>query len=140
MAGGHDNLIPVRSTDEARRRGRKGGIASGESRRRKKTLRELFETIAETQVTGEKTRAALQKAGITGKDATNAAALALRIMGDAVKGNPRMAQMALDLLGETAPRRVELTGAGGSPLQVERKNPLEGISVEEIRKLAGLDE
>lgn len=38
------NLIPnsERSPDEVRENGRKGGIASGEARRRKATLRELF--------------------------------------------------------------------------------------------------
>ena len=35
------NLKPVRSKSEARERGTKGGIASGQSRRRLKTLREL---------------------------------------------------------------------------------------------------
>ena len=35
-----DNLDPVRTKDEARKRGRNGGIASGEARRKKKSLRE----------------------------------------------------------------------------------------------------
>ena len=35
------NLKPVRSKSEARERGKKGGIASAEKRRRLKTLREL---------------------------------------------------------------------------------------------------
>lgn len=138
MAGGRENLIPASTKDEARRRGRNGGIASGKARRKRKTLRELFGIIADSQVTGDNTRAALQSAGITGDDATNAAALAFRIMGDAIKGNPRMAQMALDLLGESAPRRVELTGAKGGPVQIEA-NPLEGLTIDEIRKLAGMD-
>lgn len=39
---GHENLIPFseRSKEEARKLGRKGGIASGEARRRKKTFKE----------------------------------------------------------------------------------------------------
>ena len=39
-----DNLIPTseRSKDEVREIGRKGGIASGEARRRKKTLKEAL--------------------------------------------------------------------------------------------------
>ena len=36
-----DNLKPVRSKSEARERGRKGGQASGEARRRLKSFREL---------------------------------------------------------------------------------------------------
>lgn len=42
MANNEDNLKPVRSKDEARERGRKGGIASGRSRRKHKELRELL--------------------------------------------------------------------------------------------------
>ena len=42
MANNEDNLQPVRSKDEARERGRKGGIASGRSRRKHKELRELL--------------------------------------------------------------------------------------------------
>ena len=37
---GKENLRPVSSKEEARERGRKGGLASGESRRKRKTLKE----------------------------------------------------------------------------------------------------
>lgn len=37
------NLKPVRTKSEARERGRNGGIKSGESRRQKRTLREIME-------------------------------------------------------------------------------------------------
>ena len=40
-----DNLIPVRSKNEARERGRIGGIASGKARREKKALRETLEDL-----------------------------------------------------------------------------------------------
>lgn len=44
MAGGNDNLIPMneRTKDEQREIARKGGIASGESRRRRKTLAQVL--------------------------------------------------------------------------------------------------
>ena len=37
---GKENLRPVSSTEEARERGRKGGLASGEARRKRKTLKD----------------------------------------------------------------------------------------------------
>ena len=49
---GKDNLRPVSSTEEARERGRKGGLASGEARRKRKTLKEellLIPSEGETQ-------------------------------------------------------------------------------------------
>lgn len=49
---GKENLRPVSSKDEARERGRKGGLASGEARRKRKTLKEellLMLSDGETQ-------------------------------------------------------------------------------------------
>jgi phage terminase large subunit len=47
---GSDNLIPFseRTEEEARELGRKGGIKSGESRRRKRTMIEMVKLIGET--------------------------------------------------------------------------------------------
>lgn len=49
MAGGNDNLIPMneRTKDEQREIARAGGIASGEARRRKRTLRQIAEMLAD---------------------------------------------------------------------------------------------
>ena len=49
---GKENLRPVSSKEEARERGRKGGLASGEARRKRKTLKEellLILSDGETQ-------------------------------------------------------------------------------------------
>lgn len=43
-----ENLKRIQSTEEAREKGRKGGIASGESRRRKKAFREWLEEQLES--------------------------------------------------------------------------------------------
>lgn len=53
MADGTNNLKPVRTEDEAKELGRRGGIASGKARRAKKTMREWAEIIGsiETPVT-----------------------------------------------------------------------------------------
>lgn len=48
MAGGNDNLIPMneRTKDEQREIATAGGKASGEARRRKRTLRQIAEMLA----------------------------------------------------------------------------------------------
>ena len=43
-----DNLKPIRTTDEAREKGKKGGIMSGESRREKRKLRMILTELLET--------------------------------------------------------------------------------------------
>lgn len=45
---GVENLKPPRSTEEARERGRKGGVKSGEARREKKLLKDTLLLLLET--------------------------------------------------------------------------------------------
>lgn len=44
----NQNLKPIRSSEEARERGRKGGIASGKSRKEKKTIQTILNDLLET--------------------------------------------------------------------------------------------
>lgn len=45
------NLRPVHTSEEAKERGRAGGIASAKARRRRRTLRDIARAIAEEEVT-----------------------------------------------------------------------------------------
>lgn len=47
-----DKLKPVRTKEEARERGRKGGIASGIARREKKTFRATLELLLDRKLDG----------------------------------------------------------------------------------------
>ena len=78
MANGMDNLIPnsERSPDEVRENGRKGGIASGVARRRKKDLREACLAILETEITTK-----------TGDKMTGSEAMVAKLFQQAMKGN-----------------------------------------------------
>ena len=60
---GKENLRPVSSKDEARERGRKGGLASGEARRKRKTLKEeLLLLLSEGETQQSVTLALIEKA------------------------------------------------------------------------------
>ena len=61
-----ENLKPVQSKEEARERGRKGGIASGKARRERKTLREELLLLLEKGDTQEKVSLALIKQALDG--------------------------------------------------------------------------
>lgn len=73
---GYKNLITP-STDEARERGAKGGKASGEARRQKKTLRDTLNILLElslkdgkkTKIDSVKSFAGLQEANLTVQEA-----------------------------------------------------------------------
>ena len=60
---GKENLRPVSSAEEARERGRKGGLASGEARRKRKTLKEeLLLMLSEGETQQSVTLALIEKA------------------------------------------------------------------------------
>ena len=60
---GKENLRPVSSKEEARERGRKGGLASGEARRKRKTLKEeLLLMLSEGETQQSVTLALIEKA------------------------------------------------------------------------------
>lgn len=71
MGRGRPENFKPRSTVEARKNGKKGGLKSGESRRKKKRLRELLELALERvgddgQTTAEAVTAALVAKALTG--------------------------------------------------------------------------
>ena len=63
------NLKPVSSKKEARERGRKGGLASGEARRKRKTLKEELLLILSDGDIQEKISLALINEAINGNNA-----------------------------------------------------------------------
>ena len=66
---GKENLRPVSSKDEARERGRKGGSASGEARRKRKTLKEELLLMLSDGDIQEKISLALINEAINGNNA-----------------------------------------------------------------------
>lgn len=86
--------------EEAKKNGKKGGVASGESRRRKKSMRESFETLFAMQ-TSDKYIKAFRKQGYDiPDDITNEQILTLSMTAKAIAGDARMASLILDVMGE----------------------------------------
>ena len=83
---GTKNLTPVKTKEEAKKRGRAGGIKSGQVRRKRKTMKEALELIMEMQAT-DANRNKMAKKGLeveTNEDVM-AAAMALAAMSGDVK-------------------------------------------------------
>lgn len=98
MHGGEENLVPVRSTDEARARGRNGGKASGEARRRKKSMRQLAEALLDSKVTDEALLERFESLGFKTKGLKISQAMLIGQMLKAMEGDPRCFQAILDLV------------------------------------------
>lgn len=104
------NLRPVRSKEEARERGRKGGKASGETRRLLKTFRELDDE----NTTDDERLQMLDKLKLLAK-----------------KGNINAFVVYRDTVGLKPKENVEISG--------ELKNPYAALTEEELKKLADVD-
>ena len=105
------NLIPNenRTPSELREIARKGGVASGESRRKKKSLSELAKAIADNPANAN-SKKKLAKMGIADEDATNNARIVAAVFDKAVKGNI----MAV----EKWEQFVETSGADDKPYEL----------------------
>lgn len=98
---GNDNLIPPRTKDEARERGKNGGIASGKSRREKKALRETMEEMLKVALKDDNLLQTYGKLGFAKRGMTMQDAIAAAMIHQAAKGNVKAYQAIKDTL-ETA--------------------------------------
>lgn len=102
------NLIPnsERTPEELREITRKGGIASGEARRKRKTLKELLEQVADKKVQSEKIKQTLREMGVADEDMTNQMAIAVRIALGALNGDHKSISEYMDGTGQKITRNI----------------------------------
>lgn len=119
MANGHENLIPVanRTSEELREMTRKGGIASGEARRAKKTLRERVRMFGELKVDG-KAKEQMRQMGISEDDADRFTQAAVSLFQKALKGDVAAFNAIRDIIGEKPVDETKLTGALDTSIQI----------------------
>ena len=96
------NLIPFdeRTEEEQREIRSSGGRASGESRRRKKSLREAAELYLSLPVADKRAWNKLARDGVDPEDVDNQMAVIAGLTIKAVKGDAKAAKVLFDLLGE----------------------------------------
>lgn len=82
-----ENLIPMskRSKNEARKLGKKGGIASGKARKKKRTLKDELQIIMKT----------INKDGVTYQELISTA-----LVKEALKGNTKAYEIIRNTLGQ----------------------------------------
>ena len=98
------NLIPMdqRSKSEARELGRNGGIASGVSRRRKRSLKEAADLYLSLPVSDRKMWNKIARKGVDPEDIDNQMAMIIGLTMAATAGDAKAAKVIVDLLGEDA--------------------------------------
>ena len=116
MAGADNLRTPT--TEEARERGKKGGIASGKARRKRKALNDTLNELFSLPLKDGKAKdleSIKSLASIKGQNITVQEAIVLAQIQKALKGDQRSARLLLEMLNE------QLTGTPG---QTESHNAL----------------
>ena len=132
------------TTEEAREIGSKGGKASVESRRRKKSMKESIETLFAMQ-TSNKTIASFRKLGYdVPDDLTNEQAMTISMVAKSIAGDTRAANLVMDILGEKhhdklKEKELELREKQMNDLKSEALTRLDSI-LEGLRNEAEADE
>lgn len=110
-----DNLIPVRSESEARERGRNGGIASGEARRRKKTMREALEMLLYHGNVPEMTKEIMRAEGIDDEEMTHQMVITRSLIAKAESGDVQAYNAICQMIGEKPADNLNI---GGVPTEL----------------------
>lgn len=128
----YPNLVPntARSPEELREQTRKGGIASGEARRRKRTIAEVARAILDSPEMDPETLALLQSIGLEG---TNRDTMTLAQIVRAKKGDPDSFRLVRDTIGEKPREELEIGGLVDRPIQTIDMSKL---TDEQLRQLA----
>lgn len=109
------------SREEAKKNGKKGGIASGKARLEKKTVREFAEMALNAEVT-DKT---------TGKKVVVKDAIIQKLVARAIQENDlQTVRYLFELIGENPAQKMEITGSDGKDLI-----PQKPLTKEELKKL-----
>lgn len=117
MAGKVENLVPFtsdQSREKAMANGRKGGIASGEAKRKKRTMREIAEMIGSMEVKDAKTLEIMRENGFEGVITQDIASF-FAMYKKAQSGDPAAMKFIAEMRGQYS-TRVEVEPIQPKPL------------------------
>lgn len=96
-----ENLKPCRTTEEARERGRKGGINSGKRKKEKRKLKEIAEMLLDMKAPNDIIeRFEVLYPDLDAKEMTNRLAIVQRLILNALAGDNKAFELLRDQIGE----------------------------------------
>lgn len=122
--GRKENLVNPneRTSDELREMTRKGGIKSGEARRRKKTMREALEMLLFHTKLNEQTKQMLKAEGVENADDFNHQMVITRsLIAKAESGDVQAYNAICSMIGEKPAEKIDLGGDIFSRVRVVRE-------------------
>lgn len=110
--GRKENLIDAahRTEEELREMTRKGGLKSGEVRRRKKTMREALEMLMYNTELNEQTKQMLKGEGINAEDFNHQMVITRSLIAKAESGDVQAYNAICAMIGEKPADKLEMTG------------------------------
>ena len=118
--GRKENLINPkdRTSEELREMTRKGGIASGEARRRKKTMREALEMMMFDTELPEALKARMEAEGIKPEDMNHQMAITRSLIAKAEAGDVQAYKAICSMIGEKPVDKLDLGGGVATRLEI----------------------
>lgn len=97
-----NNLIPLneRTKEEQREIARKGGIASGKARKKKKLLRQILDEIGESRLNTNEAKDIAKALSINKRDVTYDVAIMFKAVNEALGGNIKAMEFIRDTRGQ----------------------------------------
>ena len=110
--GRKENLIDTahRTEEELRAMTRKGGIKSGEARRRKKTMREALEFLMYKAELSEALKQRMRDEGIKDEDMNHQMAITRSLIAKAESGDVQAYNAICAMIGEKPAEKMEMAG------------------------------
>ena len=105
----NNNLIPQnkRTKEEQREIARKGGIASGKARRKKKLIKEQLELLLSLPLKDENAKKKLKQLGIDVDNLDNQMAMVISMWNKAIKGDVQAFNSIRDTIGEKPIEQIQ---------------------------------
>lgn len=118
--GRKENLINPndRTSEELRAMTRKGGIKSGEARRRKKTMREALELLMYGTELPEQTKRMLEAEGIKEDDFNHQMVITRSLIAKAESGDVQAYNAICAMIGEKPAEKMEMSGGMVSSVKI----------------------
>lgn len=119
--GRKENLINPkdRTSEELRAMTRKGGIASGEARRRKKSMREALEMLMYKCELPEQTKQMLRAEGVSDDEMNHQMVITRSLIAKAESGDVQAYNAICAMIGEKPAEKMELGGSMQSELRIK---------------------
>lgn len=118
--GKKENLIKAEdlTSEQLRERARKGGMASVEARRRKKTMREALELLMYKTELNEQTKQMLKAEGVSEEDFNHQMVITRSLIAKAESGDVQAYNAICAMIGEKPAEKVDMSGGMSNEIKI----------------------